>query len=294
MNDQKQEYPKCIKNFVAALQAENLAASTVRTYSSLMLKFMQQHKTTDPERISRQQIITYLAQIPAPKTKKQVFWTLHKFYKTAGQPRKLAKLPAPKQGKHLPEYLNETQLAKLLDAVTNLKHRALLTTIYAGGLRISELLNLKVQDVDGQNGYLKIKNSKGAKDRPVPVPPATINLLRQYYRVYQPNRYLFEGQKTGQPYTATSASKVLKAALRKSGIKQKLTLHGLRHSRATHLARAGMATHLLKDFLGHYKTETTEVYRHLSINDLAAWVQNCDTQIAFRLNESINLNTLPA
>ena len=152
---------------------------------------------------------------------------------------------------------------KILEAHSNFKHRVMLSLIYACGLRRSELLNLKANDIDSDRGLLFIKQSKGKKDRMVPLSIKTIQLLREYYKIYKPEVWFFEGQKKGEQYSAESLQSVLKQALVKSKITKPATLHWLRHSYATHLLEAGTDLRYIQELLGHKSSRTTEIYTHL-------------------------------
>jgi integrase/recombinase XerD len=126
--------------------------------------------------------------------------------------------------------LSKEEVKAILEAPTNIKHRTMLSLIYACGLRRSELLNLKIGDVDSKRHMLIIRNSKGYKDRHVPISDKTIEMLREYYKTYRPKIWLFEGQYKGEPYSERSLEQVLKSALKKSNIHKPVTLHWLRHS----------------------------------------------------------------
>ncbi len=178
------------------------------------------------------------------------------------------KLERPRKQHTLPNVLSKEEIKEILEAPTNLKHRAMLSLIYACGLRRSELLNLKISDVDSKRHMLIIRNSKGYKDRQVPISDKTIEMLREYYKAYKPKIWLFEGQTTGEKYSAESLQNVLKQALAKAGIKKPATLHWLRHSYATHLLEAGTDLRYIQELLGHKSSKTTEIYTHVSQKSL--------------------------
>jgi len=164
----------------------------------------------------------------------------------------------------------------ILHAHQNIKHRAMLSLIYACGLRRSELLNLKLQDtstslsagIDSSRGMLRVNQGKGRKDRMVPISEKILELLREYYRYEKPSVYLFEGTKQGQTYSPTSLQEVLKSAVKKAGIKKPVTLHWLRHSYATHLLESGTDLRYIQELLGHNSSKTTEIYTHVSQKSL--------------------------
>jgi integrase/recombinase XerD len=164
--------------------------------------------------------------------------------------------------------LSKEEVASILNASINQKHRTMLSLIYACGLRRSEVLNLKPKDVDSKRGMLTIRNAKGRKDRLVPISGKVIEMLRSYYKAYRPKVWLFEGQFEGTPYSEQSIQSVLKQAVRAAGIKRPVTLHWLRHSYATHLLESGTDLRYIQELLGHKSSKTTEIYTHVSMKSL--------------------------
>ncbi len=152
----------------------------------------------------------------------------------------------------------------MIRATTNIKHRTMLSLIYGCGLRSSELLNIRPNDVASKRGLLIIRQAKGKRDRVVPISDNTIEMLRAYYLAYRPKIWLFEGQIRGQKYSSRSLQMILKHALRKTGIRKPATLHWLRHSYATHLMEAGTDLRYIQELLGHKSSKTTEIYTHVS------------------------------
>ena len=144
----------------------------------------------------------------------------------------------------------------------------MLSLIYACGLRRSELLNLKPSHIDSKRKLLIIYQSKGRKDRVIPIGDKIIELLRDYYKAYRPIVWLFEGQIKGEKYSAASLQKVLKRALKKTKISKPVTLHWLRHSFATHLLENGTDLRFIQEILGHKSSKTTEIYTHVSTKSL--------------------------
>jgi len=179
------------------------------------------------------------------------------------------KLYYPKKDKLLPNVLSKDEVAKILKAPTNLKHRTMLTLVYCCGLRRSELLGLLPRDVDSNRHLLIIRMAKGRKDRIVPLPEKMINLLREYWKEYKPKKWLFEGQQEGEPYSERSIAKVLDQAVVKAGIRKPVTLHWLRHSYATHIHESGTDIRYIQELLGHSSSKTTEIYTHVSVRKLS-------------------------
>jgi len=170
--------------------------------------------------------------------------------------------PKREQNK-IPDVLSQNEVSKLFSAISNIKHKAILQTIYSAGLRMSEVLNLKVYDIDSDRMIIKIRQSKGAKDRHVMLAEKLLVLLRRYVKEYDPKDYLFEGQKGGA-YSARSVQQIMKKALHKANIKKNATVHTLRHSFATHLLESGTDLRYIQEFLGHKSIQTTEIYTHVT------------------------------
>jgi len=178
------------------------------------------------------------------------------------------KFERPRREYKLPNVLSKAEVAAILKAHNNVKHKTMLSLIYACGLRRSELLYLKPTDIDSKRGLLIIRQAKGRKDRIIPISEKIIEMLRRYYMMYKPKVWLFEGQKVGEQYTAGSLQEVLKQSLEKSNIKKPVSLHWLRHSYATHLLEAGTDLRYIQELLGHKSSKTTEIYTHVSTKNI--------------------------
>ena len=159
--------------------------------------------------------------------------------------------------------LSPKEVNKIINLTENLKHKTILLLIYSAGLRLGELLNLKIADIDSHAMKIHIRQGKGKKDRYLMLSENVLQLLRQYYKVYKPKEFVFEGQKGGQ-YTPKSVQNIFKASIQKAGIKKKATVHSLRHSFATHLLDDGTDIRYIQELLGHKRLETTQIYTHVS------------------------------
>ena len=168
---------------------------------------------------------------------------------------------------YLPTVLSAKDISKLIRVTNNLKHKTILLLIYSGGLRLGELLNLKIGDIDSESMKIHICQAKSKKDRCIMLSEKTLFMLRDYYKKYQPHDYLIEGQKGGK-YSPTSVQNVFKLALKKSGIKKKVTVHSLRHSFATHLLDEGTDIRDIQELLGHKRLETTQIHTHVSSHSI--------------------------
>ncbi len=193
-----------------------------------------------------------------------------KFYyeKVLGRKRMYYNVNRPKKEKRIPRILTVEEVELLLQHCTNLKHKCILMTLYSGGLRRSELINLKISDIDSQRMLIRITNSKGNKDRNTLLSEKLLKLLRDYYRYHKPKIWLFEGQGGGQ-YSATSIANILRKALKKAQIEKNATPHTLRHSFATHLLEQGINLRYIQELLGHSSIKTTEIYTHVSSKQLS-------------------------
>jgi integrase/recombinase XerD len=186
-------------------------------------------------------------------------------------------LQRPRREHRLPSVLSKQEVKAILGALRNLKHRCMLSIIYSCGLRRGELLALKPADIDSVRGMVLIRQGKGRKDRVVTLSPKLLELMRDYYRQYRPQTWLFEGQHRGQPYDERSLQQVMKAAVHKAGINKPATLHWLRHSYATHLLEAGTDLRVIQELLGHSSSKTTEIYTHVSTRLLSQVTSPFDT-----------------
>ena len=170
----------------------------------------------------------------------------------------------PKQATVLPNVLSKEETKRLLLALRNVKHKTMLSLVYSCGLRRSELLNLKLPDIDSNRKLVIVRQAKGKKDRIVPLSDKILILLREYYVAYKPLQWLFEGQVKGERYDERSLANVLKQAVEKAEINKPVTLHWLRHSYATHLLESGTDLRYIQEILGHSRSRTTEIYTHVS------------------------------
>jgi site-specific recombinase XerD len=177
--------------------------------------------------------------------------------------REFYDLPRPKKPQKLPSILAEEEMVALIHKTHNLKHRALLMASYSAGLRVSELVGLKIGDIDSKRMMIHIRRAKGKKDRMVHLSKVLLTTLRDYFKVYKPKGHLFGGEE-GKSYSERSAQMVLAEAKRKAGIKKKGSIHMLRHSYATHLLEAGTDIRYIQAFLGHSSLKTTMIYTHVS------------------------------
>ncbi|MFK2821285.1 tyrosine-type recombinase/integrase [Flavobacteriaceae sp. LMIT009] len=184
-----------------------------------------------------------------------------KFYfeQVLHRPKMFFDIPRPKKPLTLPKMLSKSEVKKLFNVTTNLKHKIALQLSYGMGLRVSEVIGLKIMDIDSKRMVVHIRGGKGKKDRYVPLPKSILPGLREYYLAYRPKKYLFEGQ-YGGAYAKSSLQQVFKMAMNKASIKKEIGIHGLRHSYATHLLEAGADMRFIQELLGHNSIKTTQIY----------------------------------
>jgi len=169
----------------------------------------------------------------------------------------------PKPERKLPNVLSQDEARRVLTSFRNQKHKTIFYLIYSGGLRISEVTALMLHDIDSSRSVIRIRHSKGAKDREIPLSARALEQLRTYYREYKPREYLFEGQ-FGGPYTTRSIQALFRRALKETGIRKKATAHTLRHSYSTHLLENGTDIRIIQELPGHRSSKTTELYTYVS------------------------------
>ena len=263
-----------LAHFKNYLKSQRYSPNTIKTYTDALGVFFQFHSNKAAEQLEIADIIDFntgyiLRKNLSASYQNQVINAIKLFYRNRfNRVMDLNNIQRPRREKRLPNVLSKQEIKAILEAPTNLKHRAMLSLIYACGLRRSELLNLSLSDVHSDRNLLFIRQSKGKKDRVVPISNKIIEMLREYYKAYKPKTWLFEGQYTGEQYSERSLQLVLKQALQKAGNKKPVSLHWLRHSYATHLLESGTDLRYIQELLGHASSRTTEIYTHVSTKNL--------------------------
>jgi len=263
-----------ISRFKQWMESKRYRESTVCTYIQAIRIFLRFIKPKSSAEATNDDMIRFVHQYLLPRKlslsyQNQAVNSARLFFKTIqGSKLITEQIERPRREHKLPNVLSKEEVKSILEALRNIKHRTMLSLIYACGLRRSELLNLKPDNIDSKRHFLIILNAKGKKDRMVPISDKIIEMLRAYYKMYKPKTWLFEGQLAGENYTETSLQAVLKQALTKTGIKKPVTLHWLRHSYATHLLEAGTDLRYIQELLGHKSSKTTEIYTHVSQKSL--------------------------
>ena len=181
-----------------------------------------------------------------------------------GGQRKFYFIDRPNKEKTLPSVLSTQEVIDILKQTENIKHKAILMTIYSAGLRISESINLKFKDIDSDRMQIRVEQGKGKVDRYSLLSVRTLIILREYYKQYRPTVWLFEGVKKGEQYSTRSIQQVFQDAVHKAGITKDVSVHTLRHSFATHLLENGTDLRYIQSLLGHANLKTTEIYTHIT------------------------------
>lgn len=263
-----------LKKFREWMTSRRYSRHTIKIYTNSIKTFFRFFADKRITEIVNEDLVEFnnryiLANGYSATLQNQVVNSLKLFYSRIPNAHlQIEELERPRRAHPLPNVLSKEEVAIILQAPVNIKHRTMLSLIYACGLRRSELLNLKPIDVDSKRGLLIIRQAKGMKDRIVPISLKVIEMLRGYYKSYKPNVWLFEGQNEGEKYSDASLSKVLKMSCTKAKITKPVTLHWLRHSYATHLLESGTDLRYIQELLGHKSSKTTEIYTHVSTQNI--------------------------
>jgi len=263
-----------IERFKQWMEQKRYSDSTVKTYTGAINVFLRFIKPKTSAEATNEDMQRFVFHYMIPRKlsfsyQNQAVNAAKFFFKTIKSSVLITEqLERPRSEHKLPNVLSKEEVAKILQALVNQKHRTMLSLIYACGLRRGELLNLKPENVDSKRHLLLILNAKGKKDRVVPISDKVINMLREYYKIYRPKTWLFEGQNAGEQYSDKSIQCVLKQALEKAKISKPVTLHWLRHSYATHLLESGTDLRYIQELLGHKSSKTTEIYTHVTEKSL--------------------------
>ena len=257
---------KILEIYTQKLRYRNYSKRTIETYACYLQRFFDEEGIKDPYQVTLSQIRGYLENkgYSSVSQQNQIIGALKLFakYILGKSNLHLSKIERPKKQKKLPKVLNVEALTIKISAINNIKHRAILSLGLAAGLRVSEVINLKLTDIDRNRMMLHIRNAKGRKDRLVPFSTQLLQLLEAYYLKYRPKVYVFNGQRHLR-YSASSCNKLMKTYIGSTA-----TFHLLRHSAATAIHETGTDVATLAKFLGHNSVKTTMIYTHISNNAL--------------------------
>jgi integrase/recombinase XerD len=257
------------------LEENRYSLRTTKSYLPLLDLFFRYYNTTDPEDITIDQVSHFVHDFIikngySASYQNQVVSAIKTWYEISGTGRiNPVLLDRPRRGRSLPKVFSKDEVKRILSSARNGKHKLILWLAYSCGLRRSELVNLKLTDLDRSRGVLNVMEGKGKVDRIVPVSDKVWEKIDEYTDGYAPSEYLFEGPGGGK-YSVESVYQVFKQALRRAGIKKEVGIHSLRHSYATHLHENGLDIRYIQELLGHKSTKTTEIYTHISRRNIAA------------------------
>jgi site-specific recombinase XerD len=258
----------CPETYLQKLELKKYSNSTVKSYVSCFENFINHHHDKAIDNLNENDIRLYLQfLIQSNRSKSYINQSINsiKFYYelVLGMPNRFYSIERPRKDKKLPIVLSKENVKKLIENTNNIKHRCIVSLLYSAGLRRSELLNLKLTDIDSSRMLIRVEDAKGNKDRYTLLSSTALNDLRVYYKQWKPNIYLFESP-NGKKYSPNSVGKIVVNAAIKAGIKKHVSPHTLRHSFATHLLEAGTDLRYIQLLLGHSSTKTTEIYTHVA------------------------------
>jgi len=252
---------KYIQMYSRDLRLKNYSENTIKNYCSQVELFLKHFEpvANKPSEISEKKIKAWLLATKSINSRKHRLSALKLFYSLTGkQPLKFRHIEYPRSEKRLPQVIDGDFIRARLDKIVNTKHKTIIMLAYSVGLRVSEVVNLKIADIDSARMIITIRQAKGMKDRIVPLSPKVLEALRIYFREYKPREYLFNGQFSPR-YSTTSCNEIVKQHLG-----NRYHFHLLRHSCFTSLLEGGTDLRIIQKIAGHRSSKTTEIYTHVS------------------------------
>jgi site-specific recombinase XerD len=262
-----------IQQVLKKIRLKGYSEETLRNYVNYLERWLDHFYPRKPAEISKEEVEDYLYRLLwvdklSESTINGIISAIKFYYEeVCGMSRIIYDLTRPSKPLQIPKLFSKQEVESILKHTENLKHRTILLVCYSSGLRVSEVVNLRVRDIDSGRMVINIMEAKGKKDRVVPLSPVLLGYLRQYFRVYHPKDYLFEGQGKLQ-YSTRSVQEILKKSKQKAGIRKQGSVHALRHSYATHLLDKGVDITYIQKLLGHHDLKTTLRYLHVTVRDL--------------------------
>jgi integrase/recombinase XerD len=258
-----------LRAYIEMLRLKNYSENTITTYKNWFILFLLYFSHRKPSTIDKNEILDFMVAFRNnPKwsatSQNQLISAIKFFYEhLLKRPRDIYDLPRAQKPEQLPTVFSESEVLSIIKATNNLKHKTILCLAYAGGLRISEIVNLKIRDIDSKRMVILLRQAKGKKDRIVMLSEKLLTMFRAYYKEYNPKIWLFEGKDGGQ-YSTRSIALMVQACKRKAKVYKKGGIHAMRHSFATHLLECGTDLLSIKELLGHTSLRTTLSYTHVS------------------------------
>lgn len=257
------------------MQLRNMSRHTVRAYVDAVARFAK-HFNISPEKLGVEHVRQYLLEVNREKPHSWSHYNitlcaLRFFYETTlARHGFLNDMPCPKKKSVLPVVLSPEEVERFFKVIGNLKHRAMMMTAYSAGLRVSELVALRIRDIDSARGMINVCQGKGRKDRCVKLSNQLLEVLREYYKAYRPQEWLFPGDIAGRPITSGDVNHACRKYTALAALGKNVTIHTLRHSFATHLLDAGADLRTIQVLMGHRSVATTAIYTHVSEKRIAA------------------------
>lgn len=253
---------KYVQMYSEDLKLKNYSENTISNYCSqveLFLKYFNK-TATKPSEISEKKIKDWLSLARTTNSMKHRISAVKLFYKLTGkQPLKFKYIEYPRSERHLPQIIDKDLILDELKIMQNKKHKTIIMLAFSVGLRVSEVVNLKIEDIDSKRMIINIRQAKGRKDRVVPLSGTVLNTMREYFKEYRPKQYLFNGQDGRLQYSPGSCNQIVKQHLG-----EKFHFHLLRHSSFTTMLESGVDLRIIQKIAGHQNVKTTEQYTHVS------------------------------
>lgn len=266
----KEGYRACPEEFMRKLELKRYSLNTAKTYINFFERFINYYSDKPLESIDENDIRKYLQLLVQEGRShsylSQAVNSIKFYYEVVmGMPNRFYSIERPRPEQKLPKVISKDEVSEMIKRTKNLKHRCIISLLYSAGLRRSELLNLKISDIDGKRMLILVREAKGNRDRVTILSPYLLNELRAYYKEYRPKEYLFEGPGK-KKYSAESVGKIVKYSAKRANIQKRVTPHMLRHSFATHLLEDGADLRYIQGLLGHRSSKTTEIYTQITLN----------------------------
>ena len=261
-------YKRCPDAYFEKLEVKKYSMNTARTYIGMFEVFLNYHKQIEPIKLNENDIRAFLGHLVREKRSNsyinQMINAIKFYYEIVmGMPNRFYHIERPIKEEKLPVVLSKKEITSLLSNIQNIKHKCMACLLYSAGLRLSELLNLTITDIDSDRMLINVRGAKGNKDRYTILSHKLLRDLREYYLKYKPKEFLFESPEH-KKYSDTSVRKIIKSAAIRASIRKKVGPHTLRHSFATHLLEDGTDLRYIQNLLGHNSSKTTEIYTHVA------------------------------
>ena len=269
-----------IEEYRRYLLLRNLSDRTVNSYVS-NIKLTSERIGKEPSNIDELDLANYLtkegSRVLSSSSQNLIINSFKSFFKIIHKkPFDKSILPRPKKEQKQPDILSVDEISKLLDSISNIKHRTVILVMYSGALRVSEVINIRLKDIDSKNNKINIRQAKGKIDRFIPLDKLLLKSIKNYWEVYRTSEYLFEGA-TGNKYSVSSIQNMIKSNVKKIGVNKKISSHSIRHSAITHLIKNGTNIRVVQKLAGHKNINTTANYIKIydeDICDIAPLLKN--------------------